>query len=148
MSILKKVLERGLTPSNVISYLCLQIMRVNGAFWGTLRLRLKALALGVQVGAGVSAYVVDGLQPERLKPIIQVAMARFEAHQALRQELAEATQKLSERKAIDRAKGILMKSRGMYEDSAYAALRKLAMDRGKSLGAVAQDVIEMASILL
>jgi len=100
------------------------------------------------VGAGVSAYVVDGLQPERLKPIIQVAMARFEAHQALRQELAEATQKLSERKAIDRAKGILMKSRGMDEDSAYAALRKLAMDRGKSLGAVAQDVIEMASILL
>ena len=56
MSILKKVLERGLTPSNVISYLCLQIMRVNGAFWGTLRLRLKALALGVQVATGVTAH--------------------------------------------------------------------------------------------
>lgn len=61
MSILKKVLERGLTPSNVISYLCLQIMRVNGAFWGTLRLRLKAIALGVQVGAGVSAHGPVGL---------------------------------------------------------------------------------------
>lgn len=100
------------------------------------------------VAAGVSAYVVDGLQPERLKPIIQVAMARFEAHQALRQELAEATQKLSERKLIERAKGILMKSRGLDEEAAHAALRKLAMNKGRPLGVVAQDVIEMASFLL
>ncbi len=61
MSILKKALERGLTPSNVISYLCLQIMRVNGALWGTLRLRLKALALGVRVEPGVSAHGPVGL---------------------------------------------------------------------------------------
>ena len=61
MSMLKKALERGLTPSNVISYLCLQIMRVNGALWGTLRLRLKALALGVQVESGVSAHGPVGL---------------------------------------------------------------------------------------
>ena len=58
---LKKALERGLTPSNVISYLCLQIMRVNGALWGTLRLRLKALALGVRVEPGVSAHGPVGL---------------------------------------------------------------------------------------
>ena len=61
MSILKKALERGLTPSNVISYLCLQIMRVNGALWGSLRLRLKALALGVRVEPGVSAHGPVGL---------------------------------------------------------------------------------------
>jgi len=100
------------------------------------------------VAAGVSAYVVDGLEPARLKPIIQVALARFEAHQALRQELADATRKLSDRKAIDRARGILMKSRGLDEESAYAALRKLAMDRGKPLGRVAQEVVDMAEFLL
>jgi response regulator NasT len=99
------------------------------------------------IGAGVAAYVVDGLEPSRLKPIIDVAMARFEAHQALKGELAAATQKLSDRKRIDRAKGILMKSRGLDEDTAYAALRKLAMDRGKALSSVADDVIEMAKLL-
>jgi two-component system, response regulator / RNA-binding antiterminator len=100
------------------------------------------------IGAGVAAYVVDGLEPSRLKPIIDVAVARFEAHQALKGELAEATQKLSDRKRIDRAKGILMKSRGLDEDAAYSALRKLAMDRGKALAAVADDVIDMAKLLL
>ena len=100
------------------------------------------------IGAGVAAYVVDGLDPGRLKPVIDVAVAQFEAHQALKQELAEATQKLSDRKLIDRAKGILMKSRGLDEEGAYAALRKLAMDRGQPLGAVAKDVVDMAKLLL
>ncbi|MGE5384672.1 MAG: ANTAR domain-containing response regulator [Betaproteobacteria bacterium] len=100
------------------------------------------------VAAGVTAYVVDGLEPNRLKPIIDVALARFEAHQSLRQELAEAKGRLSDRKRIDRAKGILMKSRGLDEDAAYAALRTLAMNRGKPLGQVAQDVIDMAGLLL
>lgn len=99
------------------------------------------------IGAGVAAYVVDGLDPARLQPIIDVALAHFAQHQALKGELAEATKKLSDRKAIDRAKGILMKSRGLDEDAAYKALRKLAMDRGKSLAAVAQDLIEMAALL-
>jgi response regulator NasT len=100
------------------------------------------------VAAGVSAYVVDGLEPARLKPIIDVALARFEAHQSLRQELAEAKGKLSDRKRIDRAKGILMKRRGLDEEAAYGALRKLAMNRGKPLGEVAQEVIDMAELLL
>lgn len=100
------------------------------------------------IKAGVSAYVVDGLDPERLKPVIAVAIAQFAEHQALKAELADATQKLSDRKRIERAKGILMKSRGMDEDAAYGALRKLAMDRKKSLASVAQDVIEMAKFLL
>lgn len=99
-------------------------------------------------GAGVSAYVVDNLDMARLKPIVDVAVARFEAHQALRRELADATRKLSERKTIDRAKGVLMKARGLDEEEAYAALRKLAMDRAEPLAKVAGEVIEMARLLL
>lgn len=100
------------------------------------------------IRAGVSAYVVDGLEPSRLKTVIDVAVARFEEHQALKTELAEATRKLSDRKRVNKAKGILMKSRGLDEDAAYSALRRLAMDRGKSMAAVAQDVIDMAKLLL
>lgn len=98
--------------------------------------------------AGVSAYIVDGLSPQRLEPIMDVAIARFQEYQQLRQELDVATKKLSDRVAVDRAKGILMKARGLDEDAAYKALRKLAMDRGKSLGEVAGEVIEMAKLLL
>jgi response regulator NasT len=98
--------------------------------------------------AGVSAYVVDNLDLARLKPIIDVAIARFEAHQNLRQELADATRRLSERKLIDKAKGILMKTRGLDEDAAYGALRKLAMERAQPIGKVAAELIEMAKLLL
>ena len=100
------------------------------------------------ISAGVAAYVVDGLEPGRLKPVIDVAIARFETHQALKQELAEATKKLSDRKLIDRAKGLLMKSRGLDEDAAYAALRRLAMDRSQSMVAAAKDVIAVAKLLI
>ncbi|NMG43494.1 ANTAR domain-containing protein [Aromatoleum toluvorans] len=100
------------------------------------------------VKAGVSTYVVDGLDPQRLKPVIDVAVASFEEHQAVRAELAAATKKLSERKLIERAKGVLMKSRGMDEAEAYAALRKLAMERAKPMAAVAQDLLDMAKYLL
>lgn len=100
------------------------------------------------VKAGVSAYVVDGLDPQRLKPVIDVAVASFDEHQALRSELAAATKKLSDRKLVERAKGLLMKSRGMDEAQAYAALRKLAMERAKPMAAVAQDLIDMAKYLL
>ncbi len=98
--------------------------------------------------AGVSAYIVDNLDLARLKPIVDVAIARFEEHQGLKQELALATRKLSERKLVDKAKGILMKTRGLDEDQAYAALRKLAMERAQPLGKVAGDLIEMAKLLL
>ncbi len=98
--------------------------------------------------AGVSAYVVDNLDLARLKPIVDVAVARFEEHQNLKQELATATKKLSERKVVEKAKGILMKTRGLDEDQAYAALRKLAMERAQPIGKVAGDLIEMAKLLL
>ena len=100
------------------------------------------------VKAGVSAYMVDGLDPKRLKGVINVARAHFDEYQALRRELDEVSKKLSDRKVVERAKGLLMKARGLDEDGAYHALRKLAMQRGQPLVAVAKDVVDMAQLLL
>ena len=97
--------------------------------------------------AGVSAYVVDGLDANRIKSIVEAAVARFDDYQALRAELAEANLKLSERKLVEKAKGLLMKSRGLDEDTAYSALRKMAMDRKLKLAEVAQRVIDAADLL-
>lgn len=99
------------------------------------------------VRAGVSAYVVDGLEPARVKAIVEVAVARFAEHQRLRDQLAQTEQKLEERKLVERAKGLLMKARGMDEAQAYEALRRLAMERGKRIGDVARQLIEMGSLL-
>lgn len=98
--------------------------------------------------AGVSAYVVDGLEPKRIKAIVDVARVRFEGTQALRRELDEASRKLSDRKLVDKAKGVLMKARGLDEDTAYHAMRKLAMERSQPLVNVARDIIDMARVLL
>jgi response regulator NasT len=97
--------------------------------------------------AGVSAYVVDGLSAERVRPIVDVALARFEQWQALRQELDQAQASLAERKVIERAKGILMKQRRCGEEEAYRLLRKTAMDRNQRLAEVAENVIAMADLL-
>lgn len=99
------------------------------------------------VRAGVSAYVVDGLDPLRVKTIIDVAVARFEDFQNLREQLAQANLKLSERKLVERAKGILMKSRGLGEEEAYGLLRKFAMDRKLRMSEVAQQLIDAADLL-
>ena len=99
------------------------------------------------VRAGVSAYVVDGLDAARVKSIVEVAVARFGEYQRLRAELAEATLKLSERKLVERAKGLLMKARGMDEDEAFQAMRRMAMDRGKRLVEIARQVIDVAKLL-
>jgi response regulator NasT len=99
------------------------------------------------VRAGVSAYVVDGLDPLRVKTIIDVAVARFEDFQNLREQLAQANLKLSERKLVERAKGILMKSRGLDEEAAYGLLRKFAMDRKLRMSEVAQQLIDAADLL-
>ncbi|HCU53613.1 MAG TPA: hypothetical protein DIC36_04795 [Gammaproteobacteria bacterium] len=97
--------------------------------------------------AGVSAYVVDGLSAERVQGIVNVAVARFEQWQGLREELNQAQASLAERKVIDRAKGILMKQRRCSEDEAYRLLRKTAMDRNERLVQVAENIIAMASLL-
>lgn len=99
------------------------------------------------VRAGVSAYVVDGLDVARVNSIVEVACARFDEFQRLRTELAEANLKLSERKLVERAKGLLMQSRNLSEDEAYHALRKLAMARKQRLGDVAQQVLDAANLL-
>jgi response regulator NasT len=99
------------------------------------------------VRAGVSAYVVDGMEPKRIRAIIEVAVAHFEDFQRLREELAEANLKLAERKIVERAKGLLMKSRGLDEQAAYRLLRKFAMDRKQRLGEVAQQLIDAADLL-
>jgi response regulator NasT len=99
------------------------------------------------VRAGVSAYIVDGLDSSRVNSIVEVACARFDEFQRLKYELADANLKLTERKLVERAKGLLMKSRGLSEDEAYHALRKLAMTKKVRLGEVAQQVIESAELL-
>jgi response regulator NasT len=91
--------------------------------------------------------VVDGLDKKRIKAIVDVAVARFEDFQNLRAQLAQANLKLSERKLVERAKGILMKNRGLDEEAAYSLLRKYAMDRKLKLSEVAQHLIDAADIL-
>jgi len=99
------------------------------------------------VAAGVSAYIVAGLAPERIRPILEVAMARFQHEQELRRELADARSELNDRKVIDRAKGLLMQRQGLSEGDAYAKMRKTAMDRGLKLGEVAQRILDVADLL-
>lgn len=98
--------------------------------------------------AGVSAYVVGGLPNERLKPIMDAAIARFEEFKALRSELEDANTRLTERKVIERAKGLLMKQRGVDEDEAYRLLRNMAMSQNVRLATLAEQVVQAAKLLL
>lgn len=99
------------------------------------------------VAAGVSAYIVAGLAAERIRPILEVAFARFEHDQQLRGELNQARNDLKERKLIDRAKGLLMQRQGLTEQAAWDKLRKAAMDKGLRVAEVAQRMLDMADLL-
>lgn len=99
------------------------------------------------IEAGVSAYVVDDLRPERLRPVMSAAITRFNMFRRMRDELEETKRALEERKIIDRAKGLLMKARGLNEDEAYAILRKSAMDKGKKISEVATALVTAADLL-
>ena len=106
------------------------------------------------VAAGVTAYIVAGLSPERIRPILDVALARFQHEQILRQELAATRTELSElsaelqdRKVIDRAKGLLMQRQGLSEQAAYEKLRKTAMDKNLKLVDVAQRMLDVMDLL-
>lgn len=99
------------------------------------------------IRAGVSAYIIDGLDAKRVRPILDVAVARFREQQALRDELEKTKAGLRERKVVERAKGILMEQRGLSEDEAYRQLRKLAMDQNKRLVEVAENLISFAKLL-
>jgi len=99
------------------------------------------------VAAGVSAYVVDGLRKERVKPILDMAISRFNAFARLKRELQDARSELEDRKVIEQAKGILMRQRGLDEAAAYALLRKTAMNQNRKLADVAQSLLTAASLL-
>lgn len=99
------------------------------------------------IEAGVSAYVVDGLRPDRIKPVLDAAITRFSMFSRMRKELDATRAALEERKLVDRAKGILMSARGLSEDEAYAALRKSAMDQGRKLVDVARALVTAADLL-
>lgn len=104
-------------------------------------------AIEAAIDAGVSAYVVNGLKPERIKPIIDVAIKRFNAFARLRAELDDAKSQLAERKSIDAAKALLMKKRGIDESAAYGLLRKSAMDSGRRIGDVADALLTAEKLL-
>ncbi|MBA4284611.1 MAG: hypothetical protein C0434_03655 [Xanthomonadaceae bacterium] len=99
------------------------------------------------MAAGVSAYVVDGMSPARLAPVIEVAIARFRDYQSLREELNSTKLKLADRRDVERAKGLLMKRKGLDENAAYEALRRMAMDRNIKLGEIARSLIAAADLL-
>lgn len=100
------------------------------------------------IEAGVSAYVVDGLRKDRVKPVLETAVTRFHAFQRVKKELETTKAALAERKVIDRAKGMLMKARGLSEEDAYALLRKTAMDQGRRVPEVAEGLVAAARLLL
>lgn len=99
------------------------------------------------IEAGLSAYVVGGVQKDRVKPILDAAIARFHMVSQMRTELAAAKAALAERKTVDRAKGLLMRAKGLSEDEAYALLRKTAMDQGRKLVDVAEALVTAAELL-
>ncbi|WP_426230467.1 ANTAR domain-containing response regulator [Pararhizobium sp. DWP3-4] len=109
--------------------------------------RSDTASIEAAVDAGVSAYIVDGLKKERVKPILHMAVSRFNAFSRLQRELADAKSALEERKIVERAKGILMKMRGISEEQAFALLRQTAMNEKKKMSDIAQSVVTAAGLL-
>src|SRR5437763_2399416 len=106
-----------------------------------------AVSIQASVDAGVSAYIVDGLKKERIKPILDLCISRFNAFSRLQDELEQTKTALEERKVIDRAKGILMKAKKIGEEDAYALLRKTAMNESRKIAEDAQSVVTAAELL-
>ena len=104
-------------------------------------------SIQASVDAGVSAYIVDGLKKERLKPILDLCISRFNAFAKLQDELERAKSALEDRKVIDRAKGILMRMKGLTEDEAYVLLRSTAMREKKKIGEIAQSILTASELL-
>jgi two-component system, response regulator / RNA-binding antiterminator len=109
--------------------------------------RSDQAAIEAAVEAGVSAYVVDGLRQERVKPILDMAVSRFNAFSRMARELEEMRGELQGRKLVDKAKRILMQSRGLSEDEAYALLRKTAMNQNRKISEIADSLITAAGLL-
>jgi response regulator NasT len=110
--------------------------------------RSDTASIEAAVDAGVSAYIVDGLKKERVKPILDMAVSRFNAFSRLQRELADAKSELEQRKIVERAKGILMKIKGISEEEAFALLRQTAMNEKKKMSEIAQIVVTAAGLLM
>ena len=106
-----------------------------------------AASIQASVDAGVSAYIVDGLKKERLKPILDLCISRFNAFAKLQDELDRTKSALEDRKVIERAKGILMRLKGLTEDEAYVLLRSTAMREKKKIGEIAQSILTASELL-
>jgi two-component system, response regulator / RNA-binding antiterminator len=106
-----------------------------------------AASIQASVDAGVSAYIVDGLKKERMKPILDLCVSRFNAFAKLQDELDRTKNALEERKVIDRAKGILMKLKGLTEEEAYVLMRSTAMREKKKIGEIAQSILTASELL-
>lgn len=104
-------------------------------------------SIQASVEAGVSAYIVDGLKKERIKPILDLCVSRFNAFAKLQEELERTKSQLEDRKVIERAKGILMKVKGLNEDEAYVLLRSTAMREKKKIGEIAQSIVTASEML-
>ncbi|WP_128925726.1 ANTAR domain-containing response regulator [Bradyrhizobium guangxiense] len=104
-------------------------------------------SIQASVEAGVSAYIVDGLKKERIKPILDLCVSRFNAFAKLQEELERTKSQLEDRKVIERAKGILMRVKGLTEDEAYVLLRSTAMREKKKIGEIAQSIITASEML-
>ena len=109
--------------------------------------RSDQAAIEAAVEAGVSAYIVDGLKRERVKPILDMAISRFNAFSRMTRELQEARSELENRKLVERAKGILMSTRGLSEADAYALLRKTAMNQNRKISEIAESLITASGLL-
>ena len=106
-----------------------------------------AASIQASVEAGVSAYIVDGFNKQRIKPILDLCVSRFNAFAKLQDELDRTKSALEERKVIDRAKGILMKLKGLTEDEAYVLMRSTAMREKKKIGEIAQSILTASELL-
>lgn len=106
-----------------------------------------AASIQQSVEAGVSAYIVDGLKKERIKPILDLCISRFNAFSKLQDELDRTKSALEDRKTLDRAKGLLMKAKGLTEEEAYVLIRSTAMREKKKIGEIAQSIITAAELL-
>jgi response regulator NasT len=105
------------------------------------------LSMDAALDAGVSAYIVAGLQAERVKPVLDVAMARFRREQKLLDELSDTRRQLADRKLVERAKGLLMARNSLTEDQAYQKLRSMAMNKNLKLAEVAQRILDVEDLL-
>jgi response regulator NasT len=107
----------------------------------------KTSSMEAAMAAGVSAYIVAGLQTERIKPVLSVALARFRQEQKLLDELADTRHKLAERKVVERAKGLLMTHHNLTEEQAYQKLRSMAMNKKLKLAEIAQRILDVEDLL-